>query len=383
MSDQDTPEQNDPPESTADGGELEVAAGGGPSDPESDVASTSAPDRRRTGKGLYFVVILALAFSFFAASASGFLWWQYRQFYIALDRADSESAVSIQDVRAVLRSLEDRVEALQEADELALDIATDLDRRLEELPGRFVVLEERVNAVQGISDDARRRWLRAEAEYYLAVANTELTLSGRWQNAMDALELADGKLRELASPSLGGVRQRISQELQELRGARLPDIEGLSYSLGRLADRVESLPMGTVAPTSFVTEEEALESAEPGLSRVWLSLKQAISGMINVERSGAPSYRALTTQEQALVRRQLELELQMAKLGLLRSQAEVFQVSLTTARTLLSREFESTDPAVESAITLIEEMLRLDVDPARPDISGSLDLLRGLPARDG
>ena len=382
MSEQDTPEHG-----PAGGSALEGEESGGtmPAEPSAteDARATEARERQRLGKGLYVLVVLALAFAFFAASTSGFLWWQYRQFYVALDQADNESAVSIQDVRATLRSVEDRIQLLQEADERAGDAARELDRRVQELPGRFQALEQRVNAVQGISDDARRRWIRAEAEYYLALANTELMLGGRWQSAIDALELADAKLRELGNPALGGVRQLISEELQALRGVRLPDVEGLSYSLGRLAERVESLPMQVAAPTSFATGEQALQSAEPGLSRIWLSLKQAVTGMISIERNEIPSHRALTAEEQALVRRQLELELEMARLGLLRAQTDVFRISLSTASALLTREFDNADPTVESAIALIEDMSRLDVDPTRPDISGSLNLLRGLPDREG
>ena len=383
MSEQDTPEQDVPEDGNAVGGEDTGAATPGEASVTENARATGTPERQRLGKGIYFLVVLALAFSFFAASTSGFLWWQYRQFYVALDQADAESAVSIQDVRATLRSVEDRIRLLQEADELAGDTARELDRRLQELPGRFQALEQRVNAVQGISDDARRRWIRAEAEYYLALANTELMLGGRWQGAMDALELADARLRELGNPALGGVRQLISEELQALRAVRLPDVEGLSYSLGRLAERVESLPMPVAAPTSFATEEEALQDAEPGLSRIWLSLKQAVTGMISIERTEVPSYRALTAEEQALVRRQLELELEMARLGLLRAQTDVFRISLSAAGALLTREFDNSDPTVESAIALIEDMSRLDVDPARPDISGSLNLLRELPDREG
>jgi len=122
---------------------------------------------------------------------------------------------------------------------------------------------------------------------------------------------------------------------------------------------------------------------EPGLGRVWLSLKEAVAGMISIQRSDVPSARSLTGEEQLLVRRQLALELEMARLGLLRSQAEVFAVGLNAARTLLTRDFDESDPTIESAVALIDDMLRLDIDPARPDISGSLNMLRGLPDRAG
>ena len=383
---QDTPEPNNPPdagtvEGEAPGGAVERSA----EQPEAPAARGSDNAAgQRTGRGRRVLAGTALAIAFLAASATGGLWWQYRQLDVSLDRADQASAAAVQEVRVTLQSLGERLELLQDADALAREAAAELNRRLDDVPGRFQALEQRMNALQGISGDASRRWMRAEAEYYLAVANTELTLAGRWPNAIAALELADAKLRELGSPALGVVRARIAQELQALRAVSLPDVEGLSYSLASLIQSVEALPMRSAAPASFVTEEAAaLQTAEPGLGRVWLSLRQAVTGMIRVQRSDTPSSRALTAEEQALVRRQLELELELARLGLLRGQAGVFQTSLSAARALLTREFDSAASTVQGAVSLIEELSGLEVEPARPDISGSLTLLRGLADRDG
>jgi uroporphyrin-3 C-methyltransferase len=383
MSEQDTPERDGPESSSKAEGEKSEAVTLTDSHAMEDAPATRTREPKRLGMGFYALVVLGLAFAFFAASTSGYLWWQYRQFNVALDQADTESAMSIQDVRATLRSVEDRLQLLQEADGRADATARELDRRLQEFPGRFEALEQRLNVVQGISDDARRQWIRAEAEYYLVLANTELMLGGRWQSAIDALELADAKLTEEGNPVLGGVRQLISNELQALRGVRLPDVERLSYSLGGLAERVQSLPMQVAVPTGFAIGEETLQGAEPGLGRIWLTLKEAVTGMISIERSEVQSHRALTEEEQTLVRRQLELELEMARLGVLRAQTGVFQISLSTATALLTREFDNTDPMVQSAIALIEELSQLEVDPTRPDISGSLNLLRELPDREG
>ena len=83
-------------------------------------------------------------------------------------------------------------------------------------------LERRLDAVQGGSFDARGDLLRSEAEYYLTVANTELGLAGDWENAIKALELADGLLAELADPRLGPVREAIAGELPRCAACGCP-----------------------------------------------------------------------------------------------------------------------------------------------------------------
>ncbi len=350
---------------------------------ESKATTAGAPEpatpRRR---GPYLASGLALICAFCAAAA-GFLWWQYRQFYVGLDQADTEAVVSLQAVRASVRALEDRLADLSAENETTRGLAAGLGERVDVLPGRFLDLEERLNAAQGVSDDARRSWLRAEAEYYLTVANAELNLSGRWENAERALGLADDKLLELANPAFAGVRERIAAEFLALRAVRLPDIEGHSFSLSRLAEAGRTLPMRSIPPGVYETANDAPEEEVSGFARVWQSLKSAIVGMVSIERRDDAVVRSLSAEEQALVRQQLELELVLARLGLVRGQREVFQQSLSAATALLERHYDTTAVSVESSIALLVELVDLDIAPARPDISGSLTLLRSLGDRGG
>ena len=348
-------------------------------DAESAKASTPASRRSR---GPYVVSGLALICALLATAATGYLWWQYRLSYVDLDQTDTDTEFALQAVRSDLRALEDRFSDLAVVTDATREAGVDLDDRLDAIPRRFLDLEERLNATQGISEDARRRWLRAEAEYYLTVANAELTLAGRWDNATNALQLADEKLLDLASPALSGVRQRIAAELMALRAVRLPDIEGLSYSLGRLADGGRTLPMQTELPGNFRTGAAVPAEATSGFARVWQSLKNAIAGMISIERRDEAIVRSLSTEEQALLRKQFELELVLARLALVRGQPDVFRGSIGTARALLERHFDPTAVSVESAIALLDEMVGLEIAPARPDISGSLSLLRGIADRE-
>ena len=339
--------------------------------------------RPRGRKGLWFTLALALCVALAGASATGLLWWQQRQLELALAQSGSAAAVSVEEVRTAIETLDEGVGTLQRSDAALLEASGRFAENVDELSIRHRALEARVNDFQGVSGDARRRWLLAEAEHYLNLGHAELSLGGRWETAITALELADDALRQLAEPAFAPVRQQVSADLQTLRSAELVDAEGLSYTLGRLAGRVGELPMGPAAPGNLIAEPRGLEDVESGWNRVWLSLKGAISGMISVERSDASVSPALTAREQSLIRRQLELELEMARLGLLRNQDQVFRAGVETAGDLLARHFDVSEQAVQSAVTLLEEMVQLDIEPERPDISGSLSLLRELSARDG
>jgi uncharacterized protein HemX len=349
--------------------------------PGSAAPSPPAPaDPPRGLQRAVFTSSFALLLALIATMVAGFLWWQYRQFYVSLDQTDATAAVALERVRADLRALQDTVEDLNEDLATSRQLTAGLTERVDQLPGRFVDLERRLDAVQGGSFDARSDWMKSEAEYYLAVANTELALAGHWDNAMTALELADARLAELGDPALGQVRELIAGEQLALRSVRLPDIEGLVFSLGRLASRVDELPLRADLPTNFAAQADPLDEAEPGLGRLWLGLKGALLGLIRVERAEQPVAQALSAAERLLSRRQLALELELARVAALRAQPEAFQVSLRAAVDLLERDFAADSAEIEGALALLNGMLGLSITPEPPDISQSLNLLRSLQA---
>ncbi|MEE8249024.1 MAG: uroporphyrinogen-III C-methyltransferase [Gammaproteobacteria bacterium] len=369
------------PEPPPEGERAEDAATEAPEPPpEAERVQDAAPKTRRSRRS--FAVVLALAFVLFLAGAAGYLRWQYLQFYQVLDQAYSDTTTSLQVVLSNVRAVEDRLAELVTANEATRGLATDVGERVSTLPGRILDLEERLNALQGVPEDARRRWLRTEVEYYLTVANVELTLAGRWDNATSALLFADQKLLDLANPAFSGVRERIAAELAALRAVRRPDVEGLSYSLGGLTKSGRALPLLSTSPSNFAADRDVPEETASGLARLWLSVKNAVAGMVSIERRDELVVRSLSTEEQALLRQQLELELALARLGLVSGQSEVFRQSVMAARELLARHFDTAEVGVGSAIALLGEMALLDIAPERPDISGSLSLLRSLADRD-
>jgi uroporphyrin-3 C-methyltransferase len=166
-----------------------------------------------------------------------------------------------------------------------------------------------------------------------------------------------------------------------LRSVRLPDVEGLVFSLGRLAGRIEELPMRADPPATFGAPDAALTDAEPGLGRLWLGFKRALLGLVRVERRDEPVGEALSAAERLLAKRQLALELELARVAALRAQPEAFRSSLEGALALLQRDFAASTPEVEGAVALLNGMLSLPLTPVRPDISRSLALLRSVDSR--
>jgi uncharacterized protein HemX len=342
---------------------------------------TRAPEDARTPPGQQRAVLsssVALLLAFMAIVVAAMMWWQYRQFYVSLDATDAAAAVALERVRADQRALQDRLADTNEDIATLRRLDTSFGERLEALPGRFVALEERLDAVQGGSFAARSDLLRVEAEYYLTVANTELTLVGDLETAVTALGLADSRLAEIGAPELGPIREAIAGELLALRSLRLPDIEGVVFSLGRLASRVDELPLRADLPLNLTEPNAETFDAEPGLGRLWLAVKSTLLDLVRIERRDEPVPEVLSAAERALSRRQLELELELARIAALSGHEQAFRSGIDVAVTILERDFDGDTSEVAGARMLLRELRAFDFDPDFPDISRSLTLLREL-----
>ena len=150
----------------------------------------SRPPKRRTihrlatvwaaASGQWSGLLAALAgvVALVALLATGFLWWQYRQFYVSLSGADMATESALQRVRAEQRSVDERLAVLDEALTAARNREDALTARLDALPSRFVDLERQLSALQGVSFDARQEWVRAEVQYYLNLAEQRARACG-------------------------------------------------------------------------------------------------------------------------------------------------------------------------------------------------------------
>ena len=245
----------------------------------------------------------------------------------------------------------------------------------ESLPGRMSNVEDTMSSIQGISTGVRDNWLLAEAEYYMQIANAQLQLAGNPHLARLALLQADERIAQLANPALTNVRRAISNELRALDSMVRPDVEGITLTLASLASVVDSLPLRQDVDLSSVRVDES-DVELSGLDRAMESLRSTMSDVVSVRRTDE-NIRPLIAPESAyFLRANLSLQLQTARLALLRSEKSIFQTSLDDAADWLGKFYDVDSTQVQSAAQTIAEVRDSVFDISAPDISESLRLLR-------
>ncbi|MGB5333257.1 MAG: uroporphyrinogen-III C-methyltransferase [Woeseiaceae bacterium] len=339
------------------------------------------PPVKQRGSGLAW---LALLVSLLALAAVGYT---LSKEWLAAKDSSADDALASLDTRLTatregLSSIDKQLAELAERDS-ATTAETDalrqeLDERvkgLSSLPARLSTLEGSVSSLAGISSGTRDTWLLAEAEYYMQIANAQLQLANNPHLAALALEMADERVVQIGNPALIDVRRAISDELAALDVMEKPDIAGATLTLASLARVVESLPLGS-SKQAVEKEAQPADEEQSGLSRAWSSMKSAMSGLVRVTPPDQAKLALLSPDAEYFLRNNLALQLQSARLALLRGEQTVFQQTLDDTSTLMSRYFDIESAQVISAQETLAEIRNSVFTSSVPDISGSLNLLR-------
>jgi uroporphyrin-3 C-methyltransferase len=254
----------------------------------------------------------------------------------------------------------------------------DIDTRLqmlESLPARMANVETSLSTLRGVSTGARNTWLLAEAEHYMQIANAQLQLAGNPQLAALALGMADERIVQLANPALTDVRRALADEMAALEVMEKPDIEGVTLTLASLARVVDSLPLRQTSRNGADDDAEP-DPEQSGAGRAWESFKGVFSGLVEHTAPGESAAPLMTPGAEYFLRTNLTLQLQTARLALLRGEQAAFQQSLDDAAAWLQTYFETDSAQISSAMQTIAEIREDLVDVSTPDISESLRLLR-------
>lgn len=373
------PGQEDMPEDApVDETAVDEAAAQDSADPEV-IEPAKAPKKRGNG-----IAWLALLLSVAALGAVGYTF--YLDWQSTADDGVTAAVTGLESQLATtsrsLTELSERVDAMTVGDIASTaDVEAlrgELDERirlLNSLPSRMSTLESSMAALAGVSMSARNTWLLAEAEYYLQIANAQLQLANNPQLASMALGMADERVVQIADPALIDVRRAIADELAALDIMEKPDIAGTTLTLASLARVVESLPLARAA-SSDTSAEEYVDAPQSGMNRAWASVKSALSGLVKVTPPDEEKQLMLTTDGEYFLRNNIALQLQSARLALLRGEQAVFEQSLDDTSALLGEYFDADSAQVASTRETLAEIRGNVFTTAAPDISQSLRLLR-------
>lgn len=359
-------------------------------------ADQDQPARRGTGLAL-LAMVLALA----SLCVSGWWWWQNAsekqgaasQFAAELGRQDQLlakldarsgalasqlSALAAADPAQRLDQLEQELGALQAGsrqwrsfqDETAA-WRRSMQALMESTQDRLVGTEARLAVLSARNIDSSAELDLDEVDYVLRLAQERLALFADPQAADRALAIADRHIAAMDNPMYTGLRRELSSTRQKLALLQLPDYPALEGKLDLLQSSLASL--------GFKGENvTAGQPAVSGDSGWWARIRNAISGLVTVRRSTADELELPVLADQELIRQRASLELEVARLAILRRDQQAFSAALDRFSNYVQRWFDPTAQAWQAAVDILGELKLLNIAPPMPDISAPWNALQAL-----
>lgn len=325
--------------------------------PAEDQGQVSAPGRR-TWKAEYVLPAVVLV----VAVAGG----------VYLDRKIDGNRQAVALARQNTQALQaDIRQQLSRLDESISRLASDQD-----------ALQRSLAEIARQQPKTNEEWALSEAEYLLVIASHRLLLERDVNTAISAMEAASSRLQSLSSPDLIPVREQLTADMNRLRAVNTVDTEGLAIYLADLVERAADLP---VKKTETTLQESAstIDGDQPAsgtddagwrdtLRLVWEELKS----LVVIRKSGEIRQALLMPDEEYFLMQNLRLELENARLAVLRHDSANLHASITLLLDWLERYYDTTDAAVANIMDTLSRMATLELRPEVPDISSSLETLR-------
>jgi uroporphyrin-3 C-methyltransferase len=318
--------------------------------------------------GVALVAVLALAVAGAGLGASYYLWQQ-------LEQTQGERDSLAREMRSQQSELQSQIAAFRQELQARAGQETGTVGALEEL--RSQISEIRAQASRQASD-GETRWIVAEVEYLMQIANRRLQLEQDVQTAVAALQMADERLRRSGDPLWVDVRKQLAVELAALRALPAVDREGLSLRLSTMIEQVASIEPVTVAAPAPESEEVAAETARE--ERTWETLLedfwQGFLSRVKIQRHDRELPLFLPPDQLYFLKQNLQLQLEAARLALLRSDQQLYTESLERAAGWMAEYFDPEQSGVKALLAEIELLKQVEIQPRLPDAFGSLRLLR-------
>ncbi len=323
-----------------------------------DTASESVPQQTYTTAGLKQAtrnntswVVWLILFILFLLSAAGagsafYLWMQ------------SSTTTTLQQQHN--ETLEKQVASLQK---------TIADNK--ESDGRFRqqtihILTENSEKLRSLDRIDTSYWRLAEAEFLLKQAHQRLFITHDAETADLLLASADAAIMQQKDPGLLPARSAIAADRAALRKVPRVDHDGLYLRLQALSSQV-----GLLASANRFLEQDTESQLDETASYRDMLLNRLMS-IVRIRHHDHPVEPLLPPEQEVYLRQNLQLSLVQAQLGLLQNQQQTYTSNLERVDAWVRQYCQTEDPLVQTWLNELNTLMRFNIAPDLPDISGSL-----------
>lgn len=327
--------------------------------PDDQQADSTSP--ARSSAGIWLVALLALA----SLGLSAYLFYQLKQ----SGQAEQGLEEKLVETRANLEELQSGLTELDKNDR-------DSDQRMESIEREQALLLNNFHEQSRRQSMGNKDWALAEVEHLLVVATHRLQLEQSVDLALVAMQAADDRLKDIADPGLLSVRRQLVADMNSLKEIAPVDISGLALFLSDLVGRATDLPLKPVVISDQSIQTDKPEAVGSNWEKLLASIWAEMRDLVQVSKRGEDRPATLMPQQRYFLYQNLRLQLESARYAVLRRDTENLHVSVGIIADWLNGYFDTSDSGVANILESMSRMSSLELRPALPGISSSLETLR-------
>ena len=228
----------------------------------------------------------------------------------------------------------------------------------------------------------RIEWALTDIEHLLRAANTQASLQDNVPAALLNLRAAQERMRTLDNPALLPAIEALQNDIQALEEVTLPDITGAAVALSRMARDSLSLPLASDKPAAApesppaTTTEKIADGAWDTVRGLAAGAWDGFRGLFVVREQGEAAVPLLPPDQTYFLQQNLRLQLDTARLALLRQDDAAYHETLSNAEAWVNKYYAKQELTVQAYLAALRELQTLKLDTTVPDISGSLQALQ-------
>ncbi|MCV6638935.1 uroporphyrinogen-III C-methyltransferase [Candidatus Albibeggiatoa sp. nov. NOAA] len=302
----------------------------------------------------------------------------------------------IQDVTDKQQSLEQQVSSLNAEQTKAKEAAqaqtvsqdTALKTAVTSIEQHLETVKQDIQQVQNDNILASQDWTLSEIRYLFNLAQHRLQFMQDSHTALQVLNAAKEKLQNWAQPQLAKpLVAQIEQDVATLQALQALDTTTIAKQLSSYIDQVPELNLVKAATPPAETSETVdkqpleimsiLESWGDVTSVVWSEMKQ----LVTITHNENVDAGLLDDSQIFFVQESLRLKLETARLALLKSDFQTFQITTKEATAWLTQYYDQNAIQVVEMQLALQKLRKLDFSVDYPSMSQALDILKRVKAQ--
>jgi len=341
--------------------------------PESDKSSKQKSSNSRSYILLLFIAVLL------GTTGAGYYYWL--QLQNTLDKLSENNTYQAETLRKIGDKLEQTRSDFYHSQKQLTELTTQFTQQTETIEQLTLTQKTIVTTSQNIFDIShrdQRLWLLSEVSYLLSVANQRLLIARDIKTATAALKAANNRLHDLADPSLLKLRRIIAKEISQLNLLKLPDINGIAFTLDNLSPLIALLPFKTAKQKTLDSTQQSktIELVSLDDQSFFSPLWERIKTLVTVKKHSRDILQTETPLEKNQIDNQIRYRIETSRLALINKNTTVFNYEMKSARELLTLYYNQNDNRVSALLKELKPLTSINLLPELPDITGSWVLLQ-------